>query len=341
MGVAAVLFHEIYGSYFNVVAAVLSEAAESGLADRRLTELVQEKAFAESVLVIPAALKSGEWPLLDKNLKPVLKHRPTMPLTTLQKRWLKALLLDPRIALFAPDGAGLEDVEPLYRPEVFVRYDQYGDGDPYDDPRYAVCFQTVLRGLREKRRLKIWFHGHTGVRHTVVCAPRRLEYSAKDDKFRLLAADRGRSHIINLARVYGCELLEEFGPGEAELAQKPLKELELLLHDERNGLERVLLHFSHFEKETRKLDEGLYQIRLRYDPDDETELLIRVLSFGPVVEVRAPEEFVELVRGRVEGQRDQPKLTNGSFAYKNPDGSNYARIPDPTDEPTTKSQKGE
>ena len=34
----------------------------------------------------------------------------------------------------------------------------------------------------------------------------------------------------------------------------------LLLHDERNGLERVLLHFSHFEKETQKLDEHLYRI---------------------------------------------------------------------------------
>ena len=76
----------------------------------------------------------------------------------------------------------------------------------------------------------------------------------------------------------------------------------LLLHDERNGLERVLLHFSHFEKETRKLDDRLYQIKLRYDQEDETELLIRVLSFGPVLEVKAPAEFIALVKGRVDWQ---------------------------------------
>ena len=76
----------------------------------------------------------------------------------------------------------------------------------------------------------------------------------------------------------------------------------LLLHDERNGLERVLLHFSHFEKETQKLDEQLYEIKLRYDRDDETELLIRVLPFGPILEVAAPAEFKQLIRQRIQKQ---------------------------------------
>ena len=76
----------------------------------------------------------------------------------------------------------------------------------------------------------------------------------------------------------------------------------LLLHDERNGLERVLLHFYHFEKETQKLDEQLYRITLRYDQDDETELLIRVLSFGPVLEVVAPITFRQLMRNRIQKQ---------------------------------------
>lgn len=108
MGVRQMLFSEIYGSYFNVVAAVLSEAAENTLTTGKLTAIVQEKAFAESVLSIPAALQSGAWPLLDSGYHTVLRGKPTMPLTTLQKRWLKALLSDPRIALFDPDMRGLE-----------------------------------------------------------------------------------------------------------------------------------------------------------------------------------------------------------------------------------------
>lgn len=169
------LFSEIYGSYFNVVAAVLTEAADGTLTANRLTAIVQEKAFAESTLSIPAALKSEGWPLLDSDLQSALQHKPTMPLTSLQKRWLKALLADPRIALFDPDTTGLEDVEPLYQQGTFVFFDQYADGDPYSNPAYIACFRTVLKAIREKRKLRIRFHGHTGARHSFECVPYRLE----------------------------------------------------------------------------------------------------------------------------------------------------------------------
>lgn len=302
MGVTIMLFHEVYGSYFNVVAAVLTEAADGALTAGRLTAIAQEKAFAESALSIPAALKSRDWPLLDSDFHSVLRHKPTMPLTSLQKRWLKALLADPRIALFDPDTTGLEDVEPLYQQDTFVFFDRYADGDPYADPVYIVNFRTVLRAIHEKRKLRVRFHGRTGARHSFECVPYRLEYSAKDDKFRLLAAGKRWLSTINMARVRSCELLDAYDPKAVTLPGEHQEELTLLLHDERNGLERVLLHFSHFEKETLKLEERLYQIKLRYDKDDETELLIRVLSFGPVLEVKAPSEFVRLMRNRIRKQ---------------------------------------
>ena len=225
-----------------------------------------------------------------------------MPLTTLQKRWLKALLSDPRIALFDPDMRGLEDVEPLYTQDTFVRFDQYADGDPYSDPNYVHCFRMVLRAIHENRKMRIRFHGHTGARHSVVCNPYRLEYSEKDDKFRILVTGMRRMNTVNMARIRSCELLEEYDPASVNVPKGHLKELTLLLHDERNGLERVLLHFSHFEKETQKLDERLYRITLQYDQNDETELLIRVLSFGPVLEVVAPITFRQLMQNRIQKQ---------------------------------------
>lgn len=296
------LFSEIYGSYFNVIAAVLSEATVGCLTDRRMTELIQNKAFAESTLSIPAALKKESWPLLNGDLTTVIKHSPTMPLTLLQKRWLKALLQDPRIALFNPDATGLEDVEPLYKPDTFVFFDQYTDGDPYEDETYIENFRLILTAIREKRALRIRFRGHTGIRHSFVCMPYRLEYSAKDDKFRLLSLGKRNTHTINLARVRGCTLLEEHDPNSIHLPEERTCELTMLLHDERNGLERVLLHFSHFEKETLRLEDRLYQIKLRYDKEDETELLIRVLSFGPVLEVVAPDPFINLIKERLSKQ---------------------------------------
>lgn len=77
----------------------------------------RSKAFAESILTIPTNLKNGTWPVLFKDNTTPLLHEPSMPLTTLQKRWMKALLLDARIALFAPSAEGLEEVQPLFQPE--------------------------------------------------------------------------------------------------------------------------------------------------------------------------------------------------------------------------------
>ena len=93
------VFSEIYGTYFQVVAEILELASRESVSEKKVREIVEEKAFAESILTIPAALKDGRWPFLDGTGKSLLKHAPSMPMTMLEKRWLKSLTLDPRIAL--------------------------------------------------------------------------------------------------------------------------------------------------------------------------------------------------------------------------------------------------
>ena len=39
-----------------------------------------------------------------------------------------------------------------------------------------------------------------------------------------------------------------------------------------------------------------------YDREDETEMVIRILSFGPMVRVTAPQHFTELIRERLKKQ---------------------------------------
>ena len=60
-----------------------------------------------------------------------------------------------------------------------------------------------------------------------------------------------------------------------------------------------MLHFAHFKKEAERLSEHKYRIKIYYERDDETELLIRVLSFGPFVKVTEPEHFVGLIKKRL------------------------------------------
>ena len=80
------------------------------------------------------------------------------------------------------------------------------------------------------------------------------------------------------------------------------KTLVMELFDVRNALERAMLHFSDLEKETERIDEKHYRITLNYKQGDETELLIRILSFGPVLKVTTPETMVAQIRERLARQ---------------------------------------
>ena len=104
------LFHEIYSSYYIAASSILKEAVRGTLTGKKLNALVQEHAFGESLLTIPDGLKGEKWRLIHKDLSTPLEEEPSMPLTILEKRWMKALLLDPRIRLFMPDMTGLKEI---------------------------------------------------------------------------------------------------------------------------------------------------------------------------------------------------------------------------------------
>jgi len=297
------LFSEVYGSYFNTVSAILEEAVNGSLSAKRINEIVSEKGFGESLLSIPAELKSGRWPLISSDFTTPLKHVPCMPLTTLQKRWMKALLSDPRIKLFSPSASGLENVEPLYTHNVFIYFDRYLDGDPFEDEAYIENFHKVLKALREKRKLRVTHlsrHGINGI--SLECVTSKLEYSPKDDKFRLIAFEKNNYTTINISRIIQCELLPEYESGEYNPVLPSNRELIMELTNERNAMERAMLHFSHLEKVTERFDDNRYRITLRYNKDDETEMLIRVLSFGPMIKVISPNRFIDLIRERIQKQ---------------------------------------
>lgn len=309
------VFNEIYGSYFRAVGAILTEAVKGPVTGNRIREIVQEKAFGESILTIPEALRAGRWPLLDAGGRAVLRSAPKMPLTGLQKRWLKSLLMDPRIALFQPSAEGLENGEPLFTPDMFVYFDQYADGDPYERPEYQEHFHVILTAIRERRKLVIRQTARKGREVVVKCAPYQLEYSLKDDKFRLVGAAGRYRLTVNVARIISCRYAEKYDPKENVLAPPVKKELEMILTDERNAMERCMLHFSDFEKMTEKMDDVHYHFLIRYDSEDETEILIRVLSFGPRLQVVSPDSFKEKIKERLLRQRSG--FPGGSLKNKN------------------------
>ena len=63
------------------------------------------------------------------------------------------------------------------------------------------------------------------------------------------------------------------------------------------------MHFAHFEKRVERVDARHYLLHVTYDPSDETEMVIRTLSFGPLVEAVAPNAFRELMIERLQRQK--------------------------------------
>ena len=107
---------------------------------------------------------------------------------------------------------------------------------------------------------------------------------------------------MNLARITKCKIYEgeEFTPFTESAPKTDRVVLEIT--DERNALERVMLHFAHFEKQAECVNKKTYRLTVTYNKDDETEIVIRVLSFGPMVKVIGPENFLNLVKEKLKKQ---------------------------------------
>jgi hypothetical protein len=298
------IFSELYGAYYNAVAAILREAAEHPVSKEEMRKIIGEKAFSESVLTIEPALTDGKWPLLRPDGTSALRYPPTMPLTLLQKRWLKAVSLDPRVRLFDFDVSGLEDVQPLFTPDDVYLFDRYADGDPFEDETYIQTFRLILDAVRNRRPLSIDVKNRRGTATRLNVMPEYLEYSEKDDKFRLITSGCRYGKVVNLGRILSCRPFEgERRAYRSKLAPAAEKSVVFELCEGRNALERVMLHFAHFEKEAQRLDEKRYRVTVQYQQDDETEMVIRILSFGPFLRVTEPESFVELIKNRLEMQK--------------------------------------
>lgn len=336
------LFDKLYGCYYNILRHMLTLAADHPITRQEMEELCRAYGFQESALAILPRIMDHTWPLLEENESHAGSHAAprtyrsrllsppsAIPLTSLQKAWLRALLSDPRMSLFLDSeeteelASCLADVNPLYHEGDFYYFDRYKDGDPYDSPEYRKCFQTILTALREHTILLVAYEGKKGRIHTFETAPYQLQYSSRDDKFRLCCLQYRHGHfsrntLLNLGRIKACRISEKAMETHTSadcpalldrLRFKPVNKASepvlLKISGERNSLERCMLHFANYEKHTEyDEDQACWLCSIYYDLADETELLIDILSFGPVVQVLGPESFVRQIRERVRRQHE-------------------------------------
>ena len=298
------IFSELYSAYYNTVAAIISKIIDGENFEKELQKVVSKHAFSESVLTIMPSLKNGKWQVVTPDMTTMLEHKPTMPMTKLQKQWLKAISLDSRIKLFDVKFDGLDDVEPLFTPDDYYIYDKYSDGDPFEDEGYIKRFKVILEAIKQGTQIKFEMVNRQGKTLFARCRPARLEYSEKDDKFRMVTSGWRSVSTVNLAKISSC--VHYNGEKTLDNVEREVRQDTIILKvlDERNALERVMLHFAHFEKQVEKLDKKHYLLKINYLIDDEPEMVIRVLSFGPLVEVLGSDSFRELVVKKLKKQKN-------------------------------------
>ncbi|MBC8060736.1 MAG: WYL domain-containing protein [Clostridiaceae bacterium] len=318
------LFSEIYSCYYKVVSKILNTAFNNPLTKTEITQIIEDNAFSESAFYILPKLLEGQWNLMknvDGKYLSKLGENVKLPVTVLQKAWLKALLSDKRIALFLKDDEieffkeYLKDLDPLFDIADFHYYDTFSEGDAYEDRSYIENFRAILKAIKAKTIVTISFA--SSKRGTIAGSylPYKIEYSSKDDKFRVHAIRirYGKTIFnatINISRITTVGTSTEITPSTFSLDDcieysKSIASVIIEISKERNAVERCMLHFANFEKRT-EYDETTdrYTSYISYNKQDETELLIRILSFGPVIRVLGPEKFLTLVKERVERQSE-------------------------------------
>jgi len=296
------IFNEIYGCYYNAVAKMISLAVDGRLTESKMTEIANEYAFEESMLSIIPALKNQDWQLIDHELNTPILNKPSMPMTELERRWLKTIMLDPRMVLFQIPLGELNDVEPSFLPDDIVYFDRYLDGDRYDHPSYIANFYIIQQAIKEHKRVKIKFWNNKNRERVHVYEPIKIEYSDKEDKFRVLCAGRWDIRTINMGRIIECTRLDETFPEEVCLQTREKDAVVFELTDERNALERAMMKFAHHKKEVEKIDGNKYLVHMEYDVDDETDMLIQLMSFGSYLKIVSPDKMREELCKRIEKQ---------------------------------------
>lgn len=317
------IYNEIYGLYYLMLKKILEAAAKYDITIKEINSIVAQYGFSESSLYFTPDVisKGGQGYNLLKDsgtgYSSILNSSPVNFITNLQKSFIKSMLSDKKIYLFFEESMltelnrSMSDVEPLFNMDDIVFKETAIDSDNYSDEKYISSFKSILNSVRSNKAMRICFNTSRGERKTIKLAPYKLEYGIRDDKFRLCGVsiynEKPKGYVkINLARILSITTLQQSFEldFEAYIAAKRKPEpIEIEVYNLRNGFERVFIGLSNYERiSSFHEDTGKCSIKIYYTEDDEQELLIQLLSYGPAIKVLGPADFRNKFVERVQKQ---------------------------------------
>lgn len=355
------IYHQVYSELYRAVARVLlnvltSKKRSAGVLDAALEassrnkdiRMIVKQLFHGETLDSEQGAKRGrqEGFLLSRQgdapvLRAVGSQRdvlldkvPEQILTTLEWRWLKTIMCDPRIKLFDIDIEIPEGIEPLYNLEDICYFDRPMPSDPWTEQDYIDHFKVIYGALENGENLEIIWKDRRQNICRAVCRPDHIEYDMSEDKMRLWVTTDSRLFLVNLCRIQCCvvsdapmcidfgDLAEELLPSANYLnIQKQAREnaktkedvsdtavLSIIITDIYGGLERTLSHFAHYQKRDfrrmAELGDNVYCLEICFDPrHDSYDIVQKILYSGRVVKVTSPDFIIDELKMRINRQR--------------------------------------
>ncbi len=353
------LFNELWSRYAVVLAnAVLKCAADHSVNVKQVLRDSIRSAFeyytSEELEQVAEELETyiKESELTDQNgtsrfIMPECEYLfDVLPITKVEVRWLLTILEDPLSSVFlsppqiqavksaiakAPFQVGPFEMKKI---NYFDRYnleDRILSGRKELTQRGRVnqrereFLKIIYEAMESEKKIRIVYKNWKGEKRYANCAPVWMEYSRRDDIFRIWYVQNERMEIrtINVPRILRIIQLPEKKydlEEQRELLERILKRTEAHIQVEfyqgkRNLPDRLLTEFSLWRKEciydvkTKK-----YTMTLYYSIQDEKEIMIRLLSYGPYIRIAASEDSYILaeIKKRIVRQRELMKERTGN-----------------------------
>ena len=247
--------------------------------------------------------------------------RDLLPLTAVELQWLQNVLKHPLAKCFlSEEELALFD---RWQPRMdwfdvndVVLHDQYlGMEEVYSRTDFGMSMKTLMKALEENYLVMIRYQSQYGTESQNICAPAYLEYSKRDNCFRVRVVCENRSvKTFNLERIREISMLEKtFDSSDIrEIVEENAKqnecELAVFFDETKNVPDRILTEFSCFKKKCVKWGDQKYRMTLYYDSQDKREILIRLLSYGSLVHIdedtgEVREELIGRLKNQIELSR--------------------------------------
>lgn len=245
------------------------------------------------------------------------------PLTTIEISFLKALLNDDRCKLILGKYYGLlkseldkteyNEIYPYFGKDNYAVFDQYVNGDDtfFEEQNYKDNFKLLINAVKEKE--PVYFeYIEDDILKTKVSVPEKIEYSLKENRFKVILNSKNRP--LDIQNIRFCNFTDK--------QLSPSKKKEILTcvvaidipESKKYTRDRLFREFSPFERDCEKIDESGHILKFKFEAGDYKEIAYRLLQFGPYVYCSEPECVRERIKEKIDQQYQLTFPSNKNLA---------------------------